>query len=147
MVQGIDVRLAVWSGAEIDEEVGLGQQDHSEEAMVGPQEVPHGGQEQGSASGDEAEEEYDDQRVLVVHEVMGQAGAAIGDATIGERKVESAQRRGDVADEQPVEKADGRIAEGREASEEGHKGEEADGEGEDEDIASERHCVDQVVPR
>lgn len=43
--------------------------------------MPHGGHEQRDGDGDEAEEEDHDHRVLLVHEIMAQAGAPFCDAT------------------------------------------------------------------
>jgi len=72
-------------------------------------EVPNGGQEQCRACGYEAEEEDDNQRVLVVHEVVAQAGAAIGDAAIGEGKIELSECGRDVDEEEAVKEAYGRV--------------------------------------
>jgi len=73
-------------------------------------EVPNGGQEQRRACGYEAEEEDDDQRVLVVHEVVAQAGAAIGDAAIGEGEVELSEGGGEVDEEEAVKEAYGSVS-------------------------------------
>lgn len=72
-------------------------------------EVPNSGQEQRRACGYEAEEEDDDQRVLIVHKVVAQAGATIGDAAIGEGEVELSECRRDVDEEEAVEEAYGRV--------------------------------------
>jgi len=73
-------------------------------------EVPNGGQEQRRACSYEAEEEDDDERVLVVHEVVAQAGAAIGNAAIGERKIELSECGRDVDEEEAVKEAYGRVS-------------------------------------
>lgn len=57
---------------------------------------PDSRQEHSSTGGYEAEEEDDDSRVLVVHEMVSQAGAAVGDAAIGKLEVEVAECGGDV---------------------------------------------------
>ena len=73
-------------------------------------EVPNCGQEQRRACGYEAEEEDDDQRVLVMHEVVAQAGAAIGNAAIGEGDIELSECGRDVDEEEAVEEAYRRVS-------------------------------------
>jgi hypothetical protein len=72
--------------------------------------MPDGRQKQRGARGYEAEEEDDNGQVLLVHEVVAQAGATVRDATIGELDVESAERRGDVVDEKLMQPAYGCIS-------------------------------------
>lgn len=72
--------------------------------------MPNGRQEERRASGDKAEEEDYYERVLVVHEIVAQTGAAVRDAAIGELYVESSKRGGDVDKEEPIEEAYGRVS-------------------------------------
>jgi hypothetical protein len=74
--------------------------------MVRSEEMPNGRQEKRRTCSYEAEKEYDDERMLVMHEVVAQAGAAVRDATIGKGEVEPSERRGDVDEEEAVKKAD-----------------------------------------
>ena len=48
--------------------------------------------------------------MLLVHEMMAQAGTAAGYATIREFDIESAQCRGDAQDDETVAEADGRVS-------------------------------------
>ena len=48
--------------------------------------------------------------MLVVHEVVAQAGAAIGNAAIGERKIELSECGRDVDEEEAVKEAYGRVS-------------------------------------
>lgn len=66
---------------------------------------PDGGYEQASAGCNEAEEEDEDYRMLVVHEVMPQTGTTIGDAAISKYKVKFAKRGGNMDYEEAVEEA------------------------------------------
>lgn len=68
--------------------------------MLPSKEVPNGWQEEGCACGDEAEEEDDYGKVLLVHEVVAQTGATICDATIGELDIESSERGGKAFNEE-----------------------------------------------
>ena len=52
--------------------------------------MPDDGQEQDSACGDEAEEEYYNYRVFVVHQIVAEPRAGGGDAAIGELDIEAA---------------------------------------------------------
>lgn len=72
--------------------------------------MPDGRQEQRSACGYEAEEEDDDCEMLLIHELVAQAGAATREATIGELDVELAQRRGYAFDEKTVQGAYGGVS-------------------------------------
>jgi hypothetical protein len=74
--------------------------------VVRSQEVPNGRQEKRRACGYEAEKEYDNERMLVMHEVIAQAGAAVRDAAIGKGEVELSERRGNVDEEEAVKEAD-----------------------------------------
>jgi hypothetical protein len=47
--------------------------------------------------------------MLLVHEVVAQAGAAVCDAPIGELDVKFTERRGNVVDDKCVEKANGCV--------------------------------------
>lgn len=47
--------------------------------------------------------------MLVVHKIVTQAGATIGNAAIGEREVQLSECRGDVMEEKTIEKADGCV--------------------------------------
>jgi hypothetical protein len=73
--------------------------------MVPVKKMPYGRQEERGACGYKAEKEDDDSQMLLVHEVMAQAGATVRDAAIGELDVEFAERRGNVDDEELVEPA------------------------------------------
>jgi hypothetical protein len=110
MIVGGDVRLAVFAGAQIQEQVGLGDEEDGEELAEGIEQEPDGGQDHASTGSDEAEEEDDDDRVLVVHEVVAQTGAAGGDAAIGEDVVKSGESGGQVEDQEAVEEANGRVS-------------------------------------
>jgi hypothetical protein len=66
---------------------------------------PDCGQKQRRACGYETEEEDDNKRVFVMHKVVAQPGATIGDAAIGEFQIELAQYGGGVDDEETVEEA------------------------------------------
>ena len=107
--------------------------------------MPHGGQDQDGACGDEAEEEDYDYGMLVVHEVVAEARAAAGDAAIGELDIEAAEEGGYVDHEEAVQKAYRGVPalisigwivrstwyvlpEGWQAAEEGDEREERDGE-------------------
>lgn len=78
--------------------------------MVQPNEMPHRGQDHGSASSDEAQEEYNDEWVLVIHQVVAQTGATVGDATICKGEVEFSERRRDVTEDEAIEEAYGRVS-------------------------------------
>ena len=101
--------------------------------------MPHSGQDEHSARGDEAEEKDDDHGVLVVHEMVSEARAAGGDAAIGELHVETAEEGGYVQGEETVQEAYGCVSatvrrfclgwrqvlpEGWQPAEEGYKSEE-----------------------
>jgi hypothetical protein len=110
MVVGGDVRLAVVAGAQVQEQVGLGDEEEGDELAEGIEQEPDSGQDHASTGSDEAEEEDDDDRVLVVHEVVAQTGAAGGDAAIGEDAVKSGESGRQVEDQQAVEEANGRVS-------------------------------------
>jgi hypothetical protein len=112
MVVGGDVRLAVVAGAQVQEQVRLGDEEDGDELAEGIEQEPDGRQDHASTGSDEAEEEDDDDRVLVVHEVVAQTGAAGGDAAIGEEAVKSGESSGQVEDQQAVEEANGRVSAG-----------------------------------
>jgi hypothetical protein len=77
--------------------------------MMRSNKVPNGRKEKRRACGYEAKEEYDNQRMLVMHEVVAQAGAAIRDAAIGEGKIELSKRGGEVNEEEAIEKTYGSV--------------------------------------
>ena len=78
--------------------------------MVRSKEVPDRRKEQGCACSYEAEEEDDDKWMFVVHEVVAQTGARIGDAAIGKGEVESSECGGDVDEYKAVEEAYGCVS-------------------------------------
>jgi hypothetical protein len=110
MVESGDVGFGISCRAQIKEEVRLWQQNAYEKHVVPAEEMPDGWQKQRGARGYETEEEDDDGQMLLVHEVVAQAGATVRDAAIGELDVESTERRGDVVDEEPVQPAYGCIS-------------------------------------
>lgn len=65
--------------------------------------MPYYRYEQTGREGYEAEKEYHDYGMLLVHEVVAQAGTTVRDAAIGETHVESTERGRDVYDEETVE--------------------------------------------
>lgn len=62
--------------------------------------MPDGRQEEGRACGYEAEEEDHHGEVLLVHEVVAETRAAIGDAPTGELNVKFAEPGGNVHNEE-----------------------------------------------
>ena len=67
--------------------------------------MPGSGQDKYGARSHQAKEEDDDYRMLVVHEVVAQTGAAGRDAAIGEPDIETAEEGRYVDHEEAVEEA------------------------------------------
>jgi len=78
--------------------------------MLPSEEMPDVGQEERGACRHKAEEEDDNSKMLLIHEVVAQARGAIGDATVGEVDIESAECRRYAIDEEAVEEAYGCVA-------------------------------------
>lgn len=78
--------------------------------MVQPNEMPHSGQKHDSACSHQAEKEDHDERMLVVHKIVAQAGATVGDAAICESEVDPSKCRGDMNEEETVEEANGCVS-------------------------------------
>jgi hypothetical protein len=78
--------------------------------VVPAEEMPYGRQKEHGACSYEAKEEDDYSQMLLVHEVVAQAGATVRDATISELDIEPAERGGDVVDEELVQPAYGCIS-------------------------------------
>lgn len=104
------VRLIIFLCAQIQKGVRLRQQENNKQLVVHSKQMPHGRQEEQGACCDEAEEEDDDKRVLVMHQVVAQAGATVGDTAIGEFEIEFTKRGWKVHDEEAVEEAYGRVS-------------------------------------
>jgi hypothetical protein len=85
----------------------LGKENEDEDLVVHRQRAPYYGQEEGCGGRYEAEEEDENGGVLVVHKVVAQLGATVGNAAIGKVEVEAAEGGGDVDDEEAVEEAYG----------------------------------------
>lgn len=109
MIGCINVRLVVSLCAQIQKDVRLWQQDEGQELMVQPKEMPNSRQKHDCAYCHKTEKEDNNERMLVIHQVMAQTGATIGDAAICESKVEPPKCRGDVNEEEAVEEADGCV--------------------------------------
>jgi hypothetical protein len=90
MVQLIYVSLIIPPSTQVCEQVRLGKEKENEDLVVHRQRAPYYGQEEGCGGRYEAEEEDEDGGVLVVHKVVAQLGAAVGDAAIGKVEVEAA---------------------------------------------------------
>ena len=110
MIGCIDICLVVSLCAQVQKNVWLWQQDEDQELVVQPKDMPHSRQKHDCASRHKSEKEDDNKRVLVIHEVVAQAGAIVGDAAIGESNVEPSKCRGDVNEEEAVEEADGCVS-------------------------------------
>jgi hypothetical protein len=109
MIGRVYVCLIVSLCTQVQKDVGLWQHCKGKKLVVQPKEVPYSGQKHDCACSHEAEEEYDDKRMLVIHQIMAQAGATVGDAAICEGKVEFSECRGYVDKEEAVEKPYRRI--------------------------------------
>lgn len=109
MIGYIYVRLLIPLCAQVQKDVGLWQQDEDQELVVWPDEMPHSRQKHNCTCCHKAKKEDNDERVLVIHEVVAQAEATVGDAAIGESNIEPSKCRGDVNEEEAVEEADGCI--------------------------------------
>ena len=99
MIQSVNVCMTIPRSAQVCEYVRLRQKQWDEQLVAEGQVLPYDGHKCGGAEGDETEEEDDNERMLLIHEVVPQAGAAVRDAAIGEEDIELAERRGKVDDE------------------------------------------------
>lgn len=72
--------------------------------------MPHSGQEHAGACSHQAEKEDDNEWVFVVHKIVAQAGATVGDAAICESEVDFSKCRGDMNKEETVEEANGCVS-------------------------------------
>lgn len=77
--------------------------------MLPLEEMPNGREEECSACGYETEEEHDDRKMLLIHEMATQAGATVRDTAIGELDIESSEGRGNAFNEEGVQEADGCV--------------------------------------
>lgn len=72
--------------------------------------MPHSGQKHDGACSNQAEKENYDEWMLVVHKIVAQAGATVGDAAICESDVDPSKCRRDMNKEETVEEANGCIS-------------------------------------
>lgn len=107
--------------------------------MIPRKELPYHRYEQDDTGGNEAEEEYHDNRVFLIHEIVPQARAATGDAAICEEDIEFAKCGRNMVDEQPMEETDRGVSKRREAPKKSDECEEGNGYGDNEDGFDERH--------
>lgn len=101
--------------------------------------MPHSGQKHDSACSHQAEKEDHDERMLVVHKIVAQAGATVGDAAICESEVDPSKCRGDMNEEETVEEANGCVSKSWQPPEKGYEGNKGHCDSEDDDGASDSH--------
>jgi len=75
-------------------------------------EAPDSRQEKPGRNGDKAKEENDDNGMLLIHQIVAQAGTAAGDAATGELHIEFAKPRRDVVHKQSMEEPNGGVSAG-----------------------------------
>lgn len=110
MVQLRYVCITVSCCAEICEDIWQWYDQRHEQLVVPGQKLPYDRYEQGNTGGDEAEEEYQDNWMLLVHEIVPQSRSTARDAAICEEDIEFTERRWDMVNEKAVKKANGRVS-------------------------------------
>jgi len=98
-----------------------------------------GTEEEGCASCQEGEEQKQDERILLVEEVVGESGEASVHSTASIASIDSSEAIGNVDTQKPVTEADGCFAESWKSTEEGYEGEERDDNHQDDGVAKGDH--------
>lgn len=105
MVGCRNVGGGIVTGAQVGEEEGKRKKQHDQKLVMPDQARPHGRHEEGSTDGDKAEEENDNDGMLLIHQIVAQPRPSGGDAPIGEAYVQSAQAPGNMEYQETVEEA------------------------------------------
>lgn len=96
-------------------------------------------EEEGRTACQEDEEQEQDERVLLVKEVVGQSCKTNVHTTAGIACVDSSEAIRDVYAQKPVTEANGCFAESRKSTEEGYEGEKRDDDHQDDGAAEGNH--------
>jgi len=98
-----------------------------------------GTDEEGCTACQESEEQEQDERVLLVEEVIGQSCEASIHSAASIASIDSSEAIGNVDTQKPVTEADGCLAESWKSTEEGYEGEERDDDHQDDGVTEGDH--------